>query len=262
MVENRQGILIPAPPDTYDGDQARQIFVEALHTIQDAASNALGSDATINVLTIPNYFNHSSTMSVYEAAEEAGLPIQHPWQIIRWPNAGRLAYGLDSCRGFGLDKEECNFDDGVHEVVYVDYQADALELKFASVTEHSALVEHQTRNSLAESGNNHLSTIRNALTAFTQSAVFVNNEPRFGRFDFLRGIIVSGEIPQPRMEELRKLLVEAFPGQESKILNSIDPLYVGAAGAAYRARHSVLDPARFEEKAMDSGHGPPDHDEI
>jgi len=247
FVKDNQGALIPAPPEAHDSEQARQVFVEELHNVQDAAWNALGKEAVVNALCIPNFFNDSSVRSVWDAVEEAGLRIHQPWQIIRWLNAARLAYSLNSCHAFGLDQKDCDIDEGPHQVVYVDYQPDTLELNVADVTEHGALPEYRARVLLVDDDERILSQIGNALTKLTQSSTFVRSQHRFGRFYFLRAIIVSGEVSQPSMEELHNVLVEAFPGQESKIRDSIDPLYIGAVGAAFKARYFTLHPEALRD---------------
>lgn len=128
-IEDNEGALVPAFPEAHDSDKARQLFVEALHNVQDAASNTPGQEAEVNVLCIPDYFNRSSLSSIFDAAEEAGIRMHQPSQVIRWLNAARLAYGLNSCHAFGMDQKNCDIDDGPHRVVYVDFEPDALELK-------------------------------------------------------------------------------------------------------------------------------------
>lgn len=61
---------------------------------------------------------------------------------------------------------------------------------------------------------------------------------------------MSGEVLQPSTEELHNALVEAFPGQESKIRDNINPLYVGAVGAAFKARWFTLHPEVFRDDEL------------
>jgi hypothetical protein len=132
----------------------------------------------------------------------------------------------------------------------VDYQLDALELKVADVTEYGAFSEYRARVSLADDDERNLSKIGNALTKLTQSSTFVDEQVQFDRFHFLRAIAVSGEVLQPSMEELHNALVEAFPDQESKIRDNINPLYVGAVGAAFKARWFTLHPEVFRDDEL------------
>lgn len=200
--------------------------------------------------------------SVFDTVEELGLQIQQSWQIIRWLNAAHLAYGLNSCHAFSLDQKDCDIDEGPHQVVYVDYPPDALELKVPDVTEYGAFPEYRVRVSLADDDERILSQLGNALTKLKQSSSFVGT-PQFGRFDFLRAIVVSGAVSQPSVEELHHALVEAFPGQESKIRNSINLFYVGAVGAASRARYFTLHPEALRDDEHCQGHGGSmDHDEL
>lgn len=263
MIEDDQGALVPVPLEAYGNDQARQIFVEALQNVKDAASKALGEGAAIDALCIPDYLDGQSKTILFNKAKEIGLRIHRPWQIIQWLNAARLAYGLDSCHAFGLNQKDCDIDEGPHQVVYVDYQPDSLELKVADVTEYGAFPLHHARVSLALDDEHILSKIGNALTNLSQSSVFAEIPPQYGRFEFLRAIVVGGEASQPLMEELHSALVEAFPGQESKIGDSIHPLYVGAVGAASKARYFMLHPEALEDIQTCPGHGAGvEHDEL
>lgn len=149
-----------------------------------------------------------------------------------------------------MTQKDCDIDEGPHQVIYVDYQPDALELKVADVTEYGAFSEYRARVSLADDDERNLSKIGNALTKLTQSSTFVDEQVRFDRFHFLRAIVVNGEVLQPSMEELHNALVEAFPGQESKIRDNINPLYVGAIGAAFKARWFTLHPEVFRDDEL------------
>lgn len=69
---------------------------------------------------------------------EAGQPVHQPWQVKWRLNAARLAYGLNSCDGFVLDRKQCDIDDGPHEVVYADYNLSSLDVIVVDVNEHGA----------------------------------------------------------------------------------------------------------------------------
>lgn len=84
MIGDEQGVLLPAPPEAHDEDQAKQVFIDAFHNVQDAASNALGEEVPINALCIPNHLNATSIRSVFDAAVELELPFNQPAQVIRW----------------------------------------------------------------------------------------------------------------------------------------------------------------------------------
>ncbi len=226
------------------------VFIEALHNVQDAAWNAHGQEVMVNALCIPDHLNDSSRRSIFDAVEEVGWRTHLPSQLVWWLNAARLAYGFNSCQAFGLTQNDCDIDDGPHEVVYVDYQPDALELKVADVTEYGAVSRYRARLSLADDDERILSKIESVLAKLTQSSTFVSEQPRFGHFHFLRATIVSGEVSQPSMEELHNALVEPFPGQESKIRDNINPLYVGAVGAASQARWFTLHPEVFGDDQL------------
>ncbi|KAL8822344.1 MAG: hypothetical protein Q9191_006918 [Dirinaria sp. TL-2023a] len=263
MIEDEKGALNPAPPEAHDKDQTKQILVKAFHSVQYAASSALGEEILINVLRIPNYSNVTLIGSVFDAVEEIGLPIHQPGQVIRWLNAARLAYGLNSCQAFRLTQKGCNIDDGPHQIVYVDYQSNFLELKVAPITEYGAFPEHHRRVSLWDDGKNAFVEIRHALAKFAQSSVFIPKDPHLSHFEFLRAIVVSSEVSQPSVAQIHTALIEAFPRQESEIRDSINPPYVGAVGAAFVARYFSARPEVLEDKRNSISHaGKSDHSEL
>ena len=214
----------------------------------------------MTALCIPDHFNSSSRSSVIFAAIEA-TDIKRPWQTIWRLNAARLAYGLNSCEGFGLDQRDCDIDEGPHRIVSIDYNIHALDLNVADVNELGALSEYHDRVSIPEAATGHTSTkIHEALLKLMDSA-FKSKQPQFGRFEFFRAIVLSGEVEREAMEELRNAVVRAFPGHENKIHDSIDHLYVGAVGAAFKARHFALNPDVLRDDEDSFSHGQ-EHDEL
>ena len=67
-------------------------------------------------------------------------------------------------------------------------------------------------------------------------------------YEFLRGIIFIGDGDKAAFEQLRHIVENVLPVSEhGKILNIVDPAFVGAVGAAWLARFfekhpSLLDP--------------------
>ena len=53
------------------------------------------------------------------------------------------------------------------------------------------------------------------------------------------------------MSEIREAIASALPSLQDKLQDSIEPLYVGAVGAACWARQQVLHPALLQD--IDSG---------
>lgn len=85
-------------------------------------------------------------------------------------------------------------------------------------------------------------------------------------FEYLRGLVFSGEASNQDMAQLRDAIREGLPSRfHSKILNSIDPRYIGAIGAAYQARIFVRIPRKLVQsgdKHLDWPSNPPRHDEL
>lgn len=79
----------------------------------------------------------------------------------------------------------------------------------------------------------------------------------------LRAIVVSGDSPLQSFQDIRKIIVNALPGQAGKIKDTINPLYVGAVGAAEWAKRQVQDPKILKDIEVDTMvHDTPGHDEL
>jgi len=76
------------------------------------------------------------------AAEKGFL---RPWQVKRFFNAARLAYGLNSCEALGLDSVTCHIEDGPHLVMFLDYHKEYLELAIADIGYMTFLLEDNVR---------------------------------------------------------------------------------------------------------------------
>lgn len=63
--------------------------------------------------------------------------------------------------------------------------------------------------------------------------------------EYLRAIVLSGEASNSGMDEMRRALTAALnflPEYHTKLRMSLDPHFVGAFGAAQRARHIIQNP--------------------
>lgn len=61
--------------------------------------------------------------------------------------------------------------------------------------------------------------------------------------EYLRAIVLSGEASTTGMAEMRQALTAGLPEFQNKLLMFLDPQFVGAFGAAQRARHIIQDPS-------------------
>jgi hypothetical protein len=52
----------------------------------------------------------------------------------------------------------------------------------------------------------------------------------------VRGIILAGEASKEGMEDLKRVIETALPEYKDRFLFDIDPVVIGAVGAAHRAR--------------------------
>lgn len=68
------------------------------------------------------------------------------------------------------------------------------------------------------------------------------------QFGSLKAIILSGEAPGSVFDNVRYTIEVNFPGSQDRILDSIEPVWVGAVGAAQLAKSRVEYPDRFEPR--------------
>jgi len=60
--------------------------------------------------------------------------------------------------------------------------------------------------------------------------------------DFIRGIVISGDASTAGMQVMHGVVRNTFPELQAKVRMQIDPHFVGAVGAAQRARKLMADP--------------------
>jgi hypothetical protein len=65
----------------------------------------------------------------------------------------------------------------------------------------------------------------------------------YEKFEALRAIVFGGDAPSQTFEMLRTIVSDVLPGQVGLIRDTIDPLYVGAIGAAEWAKLQVQNPS-------------------
>jgi hypothetical protein len=251
---------------THDDESVYTIFYEALATIKTAAEKKVGRPVDIGIISQPLYFNQS-TSNVLTAAAKQFQP-GFAGQITRFTNAARQAYGLNSCKGFGMNATTCDINEGEHSVIVVDYNNEYLELAIGYVREDICSVRGYKR--VKELGESHEST-----SSYLNDVQQVLQEFRgtyFNTFEFwdygahVRGVILSGDASKNGMDEMRRSLAQAWPEQhENRLKDSIDTMFVGAAGAARMAQIEALrnGPEPIEEEDDDhKHHGDHDHDEL
>ena len=245
----------------FNADHARMTFAAALNSIRNAAEIALGGKVEITAICIPEHFDFWFKTAVHDAARESSLAIHRPWQINRSLNLFRLAYELDSCERFGLKEGEwCDIED-VNFVLYVDLKSKTVDLSVADVQTIGAFPELHNRIDAVGQDHFDFDKIRSALNELITS-YFDGLKPRHDRLDYLRAIVLSGDVSDRAMGKLRGIIEDVFPGHKGKIHDSINPSFVGAVGAARLAKFYARNPQKLEmEVSYSHGQGP-HHDEL
>lgn len=115
----------------HDDDSAYSIFYDALTIIKTATEKKVGNPVDIGIVSQPLYFNGSTSAALTAATKQ--VQPGFAGQVTRFTNAARLAYGLDSCKGFGMNISTCDINEGEHSVIVVDYNDEYLELAYGLV---------------------------------------------------------------------------------------------------------------------------------
>jgi len=141
MTFDDTGDLIPAPPLLYDESKAHQLFRTTLVAVRKAVKEIPGNPFTVGAISYPNHFNLSCKTSLEDTAikfETLFIEESLPWRYFTLLNAARLAYGLDSCEGFGFNDTECSVLDLLppQKLVLVDCSQDSLSFIFGEVYDH------------------------------------------------------------------------------------------------------------------------------
>ena len=241
--------LTLAPPESHDSIKTKEIFLEALSGIKSAAETALGFEIGIGVISGPQQFNGTSGSCVMDAAMEIDTTFKRPEQNRPFVSTASLVYGINSCvdMDFGNWSE---YDDEDRQItMLIDYNTDYIDIAVADVSPWGVSRRWWRSLSLLERDEIHDSTagkyegFKQALEEFV--AGYLPTTPFFDYRAHFYAIILSGEASPKAMSEIREAIASALPSLQDKLQDSIEPLYVGAVGAACWARQQVLHPTLF-----------------
>ncbi|KAK2808690.1 hypothetical protein FQN50_004555 [Emmonsiellopsis sp. PD_5] len=268
---------IPIPRDPSSTPEGETIFAASLMAINKEATKTLGESVDITSISIPEHFNETLYGSVSNAGMKNEQGFIQPWQVRRFPHAARLAYGLNSCEGFGLGPDLCDIDDGPHYVIFVEYNREYLELFIAEVGDFTFNMVGSTRlkslgakvlesesyvsqilghppyskdtgiifNTSIQSPGRYQNEYQNVIQDF-----IAKHFPKSDTYDYfqdLRAIMLGGEAPRELFANIRDAVEAALPEHKGKIRDTIDPHFVGAVGAAQWAKRQVLQPEILKE---------------
>jgi len=120
-VRDDRGDLILAPPEHHDEEKAKRIYSEALTTIRNVSLISLDTQVPIGAITYPQHFNGSTLTTLRDTAMGLEPSLFRAWQFKKFLSCARLAYGMDSCLGFGLNNTSCNMKDDINEALFINY---------------------------------------------------------------------------------------------------------------------------------------------
>ena len=241
--------------------------------IKKAAADTL-SDSTLTIggISYLDFFNSSSRQAVMEAAKAVEPTWRQPYQAMNPFQASRMAYKLNSCDGFAIDPKTCHIDEGDgYLVLLISYEPRHLQFHLLDVSIEG--VEITKHASYGELGADQQIDPRDKRYELTQRALrkfILDNNIGQGQAwaQYLGAVIISGQASTDSFDRFLRPLVRNTleqEGMKALIKDSIDPAYVTAVGAAYRAmlwekQPELLDPMSWETAPPLYGHE--GHDEL
>ncbi|KAE8452093.1 hypothetical protein EG329_002259 [Mollisiaceae sp. DMI_Dod_QoI] len=205
------------------------MFIRIIKDIQSATESVLNHSTEYRSLTAPAHFVKQPSMGtlMLAAYNSHFFASDQSYQVIPLPNAARLAYDLDTCKGLE-QPQGCDVDDE-------DY--------FALVFEYSQYYLHLTDPN-SKTFLDLAIAIQNFMDEMIAYLLESNIETPESK---VHGIILAGEASIQGMDELKPVIEKALPRYKNRFLFDIDPGLVGVIGAAHRARqyvteHGILNP--------------------
>ena len=260
-----------------------------MRNVQEAASERLQRPLQIAAISIPHHFNDSSAFAVIEAFKEVEPAYKQPMQVIRSGAAAWLAYELNTCEAFGLNHNTCDIDEDSHRIIIVEYRENYLQLFIAEVGAETCNINTNVRygnlgedaildafandsvqerirqkilhNQESDAAKNirmeHYAKIEYTLSDFLMEQESATRD--FDWWDIVRAVVISGDASELGMQRLRSCVDNALRQHQVQTLDSIDPLYVEAMGAAQRGRQLILNPRLLDDMVFSLI---PEHDEL
>ncbi|KAH8652594.1 hypothetical protein BGZ60DRAFT_419900 [Tricladium varicosporioides] len=260
-IADTDGALVPIPPRRYaqwgyDYDQSERIITEVLSRVKQAARAIPGAPTTIGAISYPYFFDYDSSDAMLTAALRSEPQLKVSWQFRKVLNVARLAYGDHYCHTFGITRLPRLDPVHTHLMIFVDFDGKVLEITFIDVTVPESYPLEQFRmedlglyvaedgdeshDSLDVSRNFNPEAYQQIMDAFRKlNESWLDKQPGElnDAYSFLRGILFIGDGQKAFFQQIREIIQNVFPTSEhNKILDLVEPSFVGAAGAAWLAR--------------------------
>jgi len=233
------------------------MFTEALMSIRARCEEILGQDRLIAAVVMPSEWQYERELreAVLSAEEKALGFIRPSLQTRGFMRVARLHYGLDHRPGLWgepskrevmvllIEFEKAYLRVKVLEIDYgvEDVLVDELWMDLGEVNYDASFVSRQPRYRTC--ADVYLQEESRADNYSIELGVALKSSVREQEIELLDGIIISGEASAPAQAFLQSALIGVLPSlNHSKILNSTDPFYLGAVGAADWARQLYDDP--------------------
>ncbi|RAH73253.1 uncharacterized protein BO66DRAFT_464430 [Aspergillus aculeatinus CBS 121060] len=244
-----------------------------LQDVKDQATQLLDYPVNITAISLPRDIGlgpHRDLTATIIASNATA--VRYEWEFREFLHTARLAYGLDTCRALGISEAaDCDLMDETAVILFVDYGLDGRLNLYAGLvgetdvdTDDSELYQRGRHGEFVvvvmaggkeedDEGaqKDAVEDLRRILDGFIQEQILGPGDAQY-----LRAIIISGDASEAAIDTLKKALQLAVPEDWRPLVrDQVDPFWVGAVGAARRAKMHIVDPryniTAFEEWLQD-----------
>ncbi|PYI32565.1 hypothetical protein BP00DRAFT_445395 [Aspergillus indologenus CBS 114.80] len=248
-------------------DDDAKMLNRILQQVRDQATQLLERPINITSLALPREIGTLEHDYLVEAISECeATPAKYGWQFREFLYNAQLAYGLNTCEALGIPEptEGCDLDEEEPAILFVDYGQGGVLNLYAGIVNEYAVHAGNYRDPWhveikVDAQEENIKDLQSIFEDFIQKQVVARDEVQDPR-----AIIISGDASEAEIENLKQALHLALPEDwKCLVRDQVDPFWVGAVGAARRAKLHVVD-SRYDigeyEEWLQSI--PREHDEL
>ncbi|TVY23259.1 hypothetical protein LHYA1_G007940 [Lachnellula hyalina] len=230
----------------YTKPEVDTLLTVVLSSIQQATETKLNRKVEILGITYPAYIvDYGYLRNLLDIAIEILPGMNDGTQVWPYLHSIRQAYGLNTAEALGYPAGT-DIDDEENLLLHFDYQNSVLKASITAITERTTNIERHFR--IVDFGGpkqvaspKRLEYLSLRTKALINEELSIPSSAPVQLTDFKR-IIFSGDAPASEFKKVREAIIKAVPEFSDRFLDDIKPGWVGAVGAARRAREYRLNP--------------------
>ncbi|PQE05075.1 vitamin H transporter protein [Rutstroemia sp. NJR-2017a BVV2] len=231
-------------PREYKDSQVNELLAKTFLSIKEATETKLNQQVEILSITYPFCISDQGYRSnLFEAATEVLPGMKDITQFWMYFHSIRQAYKLNTAEALGYPAGT-NIDHQDSMLLHIDYQDSLLDVAatdilgdFTGVTSSFQIFDFGNGKQAASPAQLETFKLRLRKLIDGELAPPTNAGHLPAQLEDFRYVIFSGTAPQSEFQKLRESIIEAVPEFSDRFIkDSIDPEWVGAVGAARRAK--------------------------